>query len=99
MKEIRTCRDDGRGVPIESSGIYDQGYRRILRTVYGRGPSAPLHCAYPVARLRSPIPWSVLTGRRRPMQQTNERNQLIVQALLAVLATILAIASWFQVFG
>jgi len=32
------------------------------------------------------------------VQQTNERNQLIVQAFLAVLATILAIASWFQVF-
>jgi hypothetical protein len=33
------------------------------------------------------------------MQQTNEQNNLIVQACLAVLATVLAILVWFQVAG
>ncbi len=33
------------------------------------------------------------------MQQTNEQNNLIVQAFLAVLATVLAILVWFQVAG
>ena len=33
------------------------------------------------------------------MQQTNEQNQVVVQVFLAIVATILAIVSWFQVFG
>lgn len=33
------------------------------------------------------------------MHQSNEQNTYIVQGLLAVLATILAIVCWFQVSG
>ena len=33
------------------------------------------------------------------MQQTNEEKNLILQAFLAVVATVLAIVAWFQVAG
>jgi len=60
----------------------------------------PLYTArVPVAQQGHRIPWSVMAGRRPLVQQTNEQNQLVVQVFLAILATILAIVSWFQVFG
>jgi hypothetical protein len=33
------------------------------------------------------------------MQHTSDQNNYVVQTLLAVLATVLAIVCWFQVYG
>jgi hypothetical protein len=60
-------------------GIYDQGYRRILRTVYGRRALTSLHCACPCRTLRYLIRGVRRhTGDRscsRPMNGTNSSSR------------------------
>ena len=41
----------------------------------------------------------VMTGRGAPMHHSSDEKNIIVQVLLAVLATILSIVCWFQVAG